>query len=82
MTRPDIYAAIGDIIREVLDDPDFEVTPETSAKDHDLWDSFSHINIVVATEMRFGVKFQTAEIERLCTVGEFADLIARKCEAA
>jgi acyl carrier protein len=51
-----------------------------SAKDVPEWDSFNHINIIVAAEQRFGVKFRTAEIEALRTVGEFADLIARKRE--
>lgn len=82
MDNPDIDAALADIIRDVLDDPDFEVTPETTAADHVDWDSFSHVSIIVGVEMRFGIKFQTAEIESTRTVGEFADLIARKCEAA
>jgi acyl carrier protein len=82
MDVPGINAALGDIIRDVLDDPDFEVTPQTSANDHVDWDSFNHVSIIVAVEMRFGIKFRTAEIESACTVGEFADLIARKCEAA
>lgn len=82
MTSTDILAVLGDIIREVIDDPGFDVTASTSAKDHEAWDSFSHINIVVAAELRFGVKFHTAEIERLGTVGEFADLIAQKSAAA
>ena len=82
MNLPDINTMLGDTIRDVLDDPDFVITPETSAKDHADWDSFSHVSIIVAVEMRFGIKFKTAEIESACTVGDFADLIARKCKAA
>jgi acyl carrier protein len=82
MDVPDIHASLAEIIRDVLDDPDFEVTAETSAADHSDWDSFSHISIIVAVEMRFGIKFQTAEIESACNVGDFAALIARKCQAA
>ena len=81
MNHPDIMTALGDIVRDVLDDPEFEVTPETSAEDHADWDSFSHVSIIVAIEMRFGIKFQTAEIESVSTVGELADLIARKYAA-
>lgn len=82
MSYHEIHAALVEIIREVLDDPDFEVTPETSAQDHPEWDSFNHINMIVAAEMRFGVKFQASEIEGLRSVGEFAELIARKRQAA
>jgi acyl carrier protein len=82
MDHPDIHAALVEIIRDVLDDPDFEITPETSARDHAEWSSFTHINIVVAVEIRFGIKFQTGEIESLHNVGDFAALIARKSKAA
>lgn len=82
MDRTHIDAALTEIIQDVLDDPDFEVTPETAAADHPDWDSFNHINILVAVEMRFGIKFQTAEIESIRNVGDFANLIARKTQAA
>lgn len=77
-----ISAAVARIIRDVLDDPDFTVTPETSAKDHPEWDSFNHINMVVAAEMHFDIKFNAAEVDAVRNVGEFTELIARKREAA
>lgn len=78
----DVYPALTEIFREVLDDPAFVITPETSAKDHPEWDSFNHINIIVAAEMRFGVKFRTVEIDALRNVGDFARLIEGKRAAA
>jgi acyl carrier protein len=45
------------------------------------WDSFNHINLIVAIESRFKIKFQTAELEQLHTVGHLADLIAKKLAA-
>jgi acyl carrier protein len=42
------------------------------------WDSFNHINIVVATEAVFKIKFKSAEIEELKNVGEFVQLIQRR----
>lgn len=82
MSQSDIYATLNDIFHDVFDDPALTVTSEMSAKDVPEWDSFNHINIIVAAEQRFGVKFRTAEIEALRTVGEFANLIARKRDAA
>ena len=38
----------------------------------------NHINIVVAIEQHFGMKFKTAEIESFRNVGELVALIARK----
>jgi acyl carrier protein len=82
MNQADIYATLNEIFRDVFDDPSLSVTPDMSAKDIPEWDSFNHINIVVAAEQRFGVKFRTAEIDALETVGGFVELIARKCQAA
>lgn len=82
MNHGDIYEALTEIFREVFDDPALTATPELSAADVAEWDSFNHINIVVAAEQRFGVKFRAAEIESLRNVGEFVDLIARKRQAA
>ena len=82
MSQSDIYETLNDIFRDVFDDPSLAVTSEMSARDVPEWDSFNHINIIVAAEQRFGVKFRTAEIDTLRTVGEFADLIARKRQTA
>ncbi len=82
MNEQEILSNLTDILRDVLDDPQFDVTPETAAKDHPEWDSFNHINIVVASEMRFGIKFHALEIDALRNVGDFVGLIARKKQAA
>lgn len=82
MEEQQILPLIAEILRDVFDDPDFPVTEETSAKDHPQWDSFNHINILVAAEMRFGVKFRSTEIDKLRNVGDFARLIQAKCLAA
>ena len=65
MTDPELYAALNDIFRRVLDDDSIELTPATTADDVDGWDSMNHIFIVVELEKHFGVKFQAAEMEEL-----------------
>ncbi len=82
MTEPEIYAALTDVFRQVFDDPEMELTPELSADDVPGWDSFSHINIVVASEMRFGVSFKSSELEDLRNVGDFVALVRKKQDAA
>ncbi|HXV32267.1 MAG TPA: acyl carrier protein [Sinorhizobium sp.] len=77
-----IYAALTRIFRDVLDREDLELRADLAARDVPEWDSFAHVNIIVGTEMQFGIKFMTAELERLCTVGEFVALIAGKLEAS
>jgi acyl carrier protein len=69
------------IIRDAVDDQTLVLTPETTAADVPAWDSLAHINIVVGTEMAFGIKFKTAELEQLRNVGEFVSLIEQKLQA-
>jgi acyl carrier protein len=57
------------------------LTPGLSAADVPEWDSFNHINLIVAVEARFNIKFQTAELESMQTVGHLADLIEKKLAA-
>ena len=78
MTDEQILAELTEIFRGVFDDDDLQITPASTADDIPTWDSLNHINIVVATEMRFQIKFQTSEIESLKNVGELVDLVAAK----
>ncbi len=82
MSQNRIYDELTEILRDVFDNPDVVATPELSAKDVPEWDSFNHINVVLAAEMRFGVKFRTSEIEGLRNVGDFVALIERKRQSA
>jgi acyl carrier protein len=75
VNRDEIFRQVRDIISEVLEQPDLQVTAETKADDVEGWDSFNHINIVVAIEARFGIKVRTAEIEELRNVGELVDVV-------
>jgi acyl carrier protein len=78
VTKEEIRQSLTEVFREVFDDNTLVLQDETNADDIEAWDSYMHINIVVATEMRFGIKFQTSEIEALRNVGEFIELISRK----
>lgn len=78
--RP-ILSELTAILREVLDDPELELTAETSAADIPGWDSMAHIALVVEVECRFGIRFQAAEIEALRQIGDLVALIETKCAA-
>lgn len=78
MTESEIFDGLTAILRQVFDDPEIVATPDLSARDVAEWDSFNHINIVVAAEMRFGVSFKSSELEELKNVGDFAALIRAK----
>ncbi|WP_395763512.1 acyl carrier protein [Stutzerimonas balearica] len=80
MNEKDILNALTEVFRDVFDDDDVVLTPDTTANDIDGWDSQTHVLLIVAAEQRFGVKFRTAELESLKNVGHFAELIRAKLD--
>lgn len=81
MENAQIYEQLTEVFRDVLNEDRLRLTAELTAADVPKWDSFNHINIVVASEEKFGIKFKTAELEQLRNVGQFVDLIDRKLRA-
>lgn len=78
MNSTEIIAELQPIFADILDIPDLKLTPETKATDVDGWDSLAHINLVVATERRYKVKFALGELQDLKNVGDMANLIIKK----
>ena len=81
MQSQDIYNQLTAIFHDLFDDDSLVLTPELTAAEVPEWDSFNHINLIVATESLFGIKFQTAELERMQTVGHLVELIEKKLSA-
>jgi acyl carrier protein len=79
MTEQEIYRELTSIFRDVFDDESITIGEATTASDIMGWDSQAHITLVVATEVRFGIRFRTAELEQLRNVGDFVRLIEAKC---
>ncbi len=81
MTEPEIYAALTEIFRDTFMNDTMTLTPALSAKDVKGWDSFKQIEIIVATEERFGIKMTTRELDSLQNVGDLARVVAAKTGA-
>jgi acyl carrier protein len=73
---------VQDVFRGVFGDDQLVLSESTTAADVDGWDSLAHLNLIVAIEKRFGVKFATAEISRMksegSNVGTLHELLRRK----
>jgi len=74
----DILAELTPIFREVFDDDAIVVTRQTTANDVDAWDSLSHMNMVMAVEVKFNIRFALGELPSLRNVGDLVDLTAKK----
>ena len=75
MTREKIYEDLTQIFHDVFDDEDIVLSDGLTADDIDDWDSLEQINLLVAMEKHFNVKFQLAQVSGLSNVGEMVDLI-------
>lgn len=75
MTREEVYKRLTGVFRDVFDDEGIEINDETTADDIDDWDSFEHINLVVAVEDEFSFKIPMGKVVTMKNVGEMVDII-------
>lgn len=79
MEREEIFKKLNEIFTDVLDlEDEVELTDETSANDIEEWDSLSHIQLIVAIEKAFGIKFTSLEIMKWRNVGEMVNSIMER----
>lgn len=65
------------IFRDVFDNDDLSISPDMSSADIDGWDSLAQINLIVAMEKEFSVKFIIDDILKLQNIGDMANLIEK-----
>ena len=70
-----IYDVLNEIFRDVFDDDEIVVDAETNSDSIEDWDSLEHINLVVAIEKAFGLKFTMDEVTGMKNVGEMVEII-------
>ena len=78
MTREQVFKDLTEIFWDVFDDEDIVLTDATTADDIEDWDSLEHINLVVAVEKQFSIKFNMGEVNSFQNVGEMVDLILQR----
>ena len=78
MSREEVYQQLNEVFRDVFDDEDITVNDATTADDIEDWDSLEHINLIVAVEKKFNIKFNMGDVNKLKNVGEMVDAIIAK----
>ena len=82
MNTPDLHNRLSAIFAEVLEYPEFEFDSAITMEDVESWDSFNHINLMLAIEAEFDVEFDSDQIGTLLTVGQIADALEQRLVAA
>ena len=75
MTREEVFERLNKVFQEVFDDETIEVNDDTTSEDIDDWDSFEHINQIVAVEEEYSIKIPMGKVVTMKNVGEMADII-------
>ena len=78
MNKDQILNEINNIFKDVLDNDQVTVNPKTTSDDIDEWDSLTHIQLIVAIEKKFKLKFSSTEISNWKDVREMIISIENK----
>ena len=78
MEKSQILDEAQAIFRDVLDNEEIVLASETTADDIEEWDSLTHIQLIVAIEKHFKIRFTSREILSWQNVGQLIDSIANK----
>lgn len=73
-----ISESLKKVILKELDIDDFNLKDETTANEVPNWDSLSHINVIVAIEKEFKIRFKGLEILKVKNIGELQRLLDSK----
>jgi len=78
MNNEEILEKLTAIFKDELDNDDLILTNETTAEDIEEWDSLSHIQLIVAIEKAFKIRFTSSEIQSWNNVGEMISSLKSK----
>ncbi len=78
MNRSELLTTLNKIFADTLDEDNIVLTEQSTADDVEGWDSLSHVQLVVAVEKHFKIRFTAKEIQSWKNVGELIDSISAK----
>ena len=78
MSEDAIWKRLRKVVVEVFDDDEVLLEPSTTAADVDGWDSISNIELMIALEQEFRIRFNTGEMAALANVGQLVERISTR----
>jgi acyl carrier protein len=66
---------IIEIFEDILDEESGKINLNSTPKDIEEWDSVATINIIVAIENEFGIKFKLKDVQEAKSVKDFLELV-------
>lgn len=78
MEKADILKNLTEVFDDVFENHNIIINETTTAQDIEEWDSLTNIELIVAIEKKFGIKFKSSDIESLRNVGDLQNLVHTK----
>lgn len=78
MERKEIISKLNEILEDIIDEGTVSLSETTTSNDVSGWDSLANIQLVVATEKYFDIRFTSEEIISWKNVGNMVDCIMAK----
>jgi acyl carrier protein len=77
-TKEEVLAEVNRIMCDTFNNQAIQLKYETTANEVAEWDSLNHIELVVAVEKHFKIRFNFTELQKFKNVGEMCDNIVLK----
>lgn len=74
----DVFIAITEIFSDIFNRSNLELAPGMKTGDIEGWDSFKNVEILIACETRWGIRFSSREIDQIRTLGDLKGCIEAK----
>ena len=78
MNSQQVPLSLREIVADVLEISPEEVRPDLSSASVESWDSFRHLQLILAIESEFGVQFDPQQIPELTTVASIEVVLEQK----
>jgi len=78
MTLTETIQQFNTIFIDILDNDDIHLEEDTIAEDVEEWDSLTNIQLIVAIEKHFNIRFTADEIDSYKNVGEMCQGVISK----
>jgi acyl carrier protein len=75
MNKIEILLQINELFAKELEMPELKLGFETTAFEVEEWDSITHVQLMVAVEKRFGVRFSSKELMSFACVGDIVSVL-------
>ena len=76
-----VFEEVRNVASDIFRIPADKITAESSPETIENWDSTRHLNLVLAIEEKFGVRFEPEDIEQMKNIGAVATLVEKRRSA-